>query len=141
MTLAESEIAILKSEVEYEYTRSRGPGGQHVNKTESAVYLIWNFYLSPIFYGRHGAILHVRLKKKLNEEGVLRIREESSRDRETNRKKAFSKLVELLNESLYVPKQRFKTKPTWGSQIRRKEAKSVRSTVKKLRGRVRNSED
>ncbi len=141
MELADSEISILKTEVLYEYTRSRGPGGQHVNKTESAVYLIWNLYSSQLFYGRHGGVLNEKLKKRLNEEGDLRLREEGSRDRDTNKKKVFIKFVDLLNSALHVPKKRFQTKPTWSSQVRRKEAKSVRSVVKKLRGRVRDGEE
>lgn len=141
MELADSEISILKTEVHYEFTRSRGPGGQHVNKTETAVYLIWNLYSSQLFYGRHGALLNEKLQKRLNEEGDLRLREESSRDREANKKKVFLKFVDLLNSAVHVPKKRFQTKPTWGSKVRRKEAKAVRSTVKKLRGKVRGSEE
>jgi len=116
--------------------RSRGPGGQNVNKTNSAVQLRWNLWNSNSIPPE----IHTRLLEKLapllTTEGELLIRTETSRDQDSNKKACLEKLLGLIDKALFVPKKRFKTKPTRSSQRKRLDSKSKRSEVKKLRGRL-----
>ena len=120
-------------EIEITATRSRGPGGQNVNKTNSAIQLRWNLIASQ-YYPLH---IHERLVKKLSGkltvDGEIIIRSESFRDQEQNKKDAYTKLNEIIEKALIVPKKRIKTKPTRGSKERRLKAKKGRSDTKKMR--------
>ena len=123
-------------EIEITATRSRGPGGQNVNKTNSAIQLRWNLRSSNFF----PLSLHTRLLKKLFSKltlaGEIIIRSESSRDQETNKKDAYRKLSEMIEQALFVPKKRIKTKPSKSSRQKRLNAKTRRSETKKLRSRL-----
>lgn len=103
----------LRRDTLVEFYRSGGPGGQHKNKTETAVRL------------RHEA------------SGVV-VTASEERSRIRNIDKAFERLAERLEKLNYVPKTRRPTRPTLGSQRRRTEAKTRRSTTKQLRGKVRH---
>ena len=120
-------------ELEIVAIRSRGPGGQNVNKTNSAIQLRWNLQNSN-FYPPH---LHERLIKKLfsrmTAEGDIVIRSENFRDQEQNKKDAYQKLNDIIQAALFIPKKRIKTKPTRGSKERRLKQKKGRSEIKKMR--------
>lgn len=122
-------------EIEISAMRSRGPGGQNVNKTNSAIQLRWNLRDSLFF----APYLHSRLMKKLASKltlaGEIVLRSEASRDQETNKKDAYKKLFQMIEEALFVPKARIKTKPTKGATRRRLTAKTQRSETKKLRSK------
>ncbi len=122
-------------EFEFVVMRSRGPGGQNVNKTNSAVQLRWNLWNSTSLPPELQSILLQKLGSQLTSEGELLIRSEGSRDQDANKKACLEKLLSLLEKALFVPKKRFKTKPTRSSQRKRLDSKSKRSEVKKLRGR------
>ena len=123
-------------EIEITAMRSRGPGGQNVNKTNSAIQLRWNLRESTYFPPH----LHERLLKKLAGKlttlGEIIIRSETSRDQEQNKKDSYVKLNEMIQAALFVPKKRVKTKPTRGSKERRLQAKKGRSDIKKMRSKV-----
>ena len=116
-----------------EVSRSRGPGGQNVNRTNSAVLLRWNLAQSVAFNERDKAKLLERLAHRLTNEGEILIRSEIHRDQEQNKKDCLRKLGELLALSLHDPKPRRATKPTRSSQRRRVDAKKIRSQVKQRR--------
>jgi ribosome-associated protein len=120
-------------ELEFTTMRSRGPGGQNVNKTNSAVQLRWNIWTSTSIPPEIQSRLLEKLGPRLTKEGELLIRTETSRDQDSNRKACIEKLLEILDQALFIPKKRFKTKPTRSSQRKRLETKSKRSEVKKLR--------
>ena len=101
----------LEREVEVDVFRASGPGGQHVNKTESALRL------------RHPP------------SGVVVIAQDSS-SQHRNRETAFERLIERLERLNYVPKKRVATKPTAASRRRRIEGKKQRGATKRQRGRV-----
>jgi ribosome-associated protein len=77
---------------------------------------------------------------RLTKEGVIVITSNSHRDQPLNRAEALARLVALLREGAFVPKPRIATRPTLASKTRRLDGKTVRSTVKKMRGRPQ-SED
>ncbi|MGE5616244.1 MAG: peptide chain release factor-like protein [Bacillota bacterium] len=105
----------LEREVVVEVFRASGPGGQHVNKTESALRLT-----------------HLP-------SGVV-VMAQDSPSQYRNRETAFARLVERLERLNVVPKKRVATKPTAASRRRRIEAKKQRGAVKQARGRIRGDE-
>jgi ribosome-associated protein len=123
----------LMSELSFEFTRSRGPGGQHVNRTESAVILRWNLEQTQGFSEIQKQRMITNIGNQLTKEGEILIRAETHRDQDSNKKEALRRLNELLTKALHVPKRRIKTKPTRSSQRKRLDEKKTHSKTKKLR--------
>jgi ribosome-associated protein len=124
---------LISREVSFEFTRSRGAGGQHVNRTESAVILRWNLIDTQAFVGTIKERLVKNLGSQLTKAGELLIRAETQRDQDSNRKEAIRKFEEILDKALFVPKKRIKTKPTRSSQRRRLDSKKKDSNNKRIR--------
>lgn len=129
-------ISIDESEIEEHFIRSPGPGGQKVNKTESAVQLR--------FDARHCSALSnaafFRLKslagRRMTKDGVIVVTANRFRTQEQNRRDALDRLVALIREAGEPPKYRRPTKPTRGSKQRRLDSKRRQSDIKKGRGKV-----
>ena len=133
-----SYLALIPwSELTFEVSRSQGPGGQNVNKTNSAVQVRWTPATSVAFSDLLREKLLRRLAGKLTVEGELLIRCQTSRDQDQNKKECLRKLDELLARTLSDPKPRRPTKPTRGSQRRRAEGKKQRSEIKEGRSKIR----
>ncbi|MET4896395.1 alternative ribosome rescue aminoacyl-tRNA hydrolase ArfB [Sphingomonadaceae bacterium jetA1] len=130
-------IAIDEREVVESFTRASGPGGQHVNTTDSAVLLRFDVAGSPNLPEMVKDRLAVLAGSRLTRDGVLTLRADASRSQEMNRREVRERLVELIREATIVPKKRRPTKPTRASQTRRVDAKKGRSAVKAGRGKVR----
>ena len=131
-------IAIDSDEIAESFTRASGPGGQHVNTTDSAVLLRFDVWNSPNLPDAVKRRLSDLAGSRLTREGVLVLRSEGSRSQEMNRREVRERLVALIKEATFVPKRRKPTKPTKGSQLRRVEGKAKRGAVKSLRGKVRD---
>ena len=131
-------IWIDSDELHESYTRASGPGGQHVNTTDSAVLLRFDVANSPSLPDAVKARLAVLAGSRLTRDGVLVLRSEGARSQLLNRQEVRERLVELIREATIVPKKRRPTKPTRASQTRRVEGKARRSAVKAGRGRVRD---
>jgi protein subunit release factor A len=110
-----TDRATLEREVVVEVFRASGPGGQHVNKTESA------------------------LRLKHPPSGVVVIAQDSP-SQYRNRETAFKRLIERLERLNYVPKKRVPTKPSRAARERRIETKKQVGSKKVNRGRVRGDE-
>ena len=123
----------LLQEISFEFTRSRGAGGQHVNRTESAVILRWNLIETKAYAGIEKERLINKLSSQLTNEGELLIRAEVHRDQDSNRKEAIRKFEDILQKALFVPKKRIKTKPTKSSQRKRLDSKKKDSQKKRMR--------
>ena len=127
------QIAIDEREIEEQFVRSSGPGGQNVNKLETAVQLRFDVRNSPSLPEGVRLRLERLAGRRLTKDGVLVIIAQRHRTQERNRADAMDRLVELVREAAVTPKRRRPTKPTAGSQKRRLETKKRRGTIKGLR--------
>jgi ribosome-associated protein len=128
-------IAIDSEEMVESFTRSSGPGGQHVNTTDSAVMLRFDLANSPSLPDAVKHRLAVLAGSRLTRDGVLVLRSEGSRSQLLNRQEVRDRLIEMIRAATLVPKKRKPTRPTKGSQTRRMEGKALRGAVKRDRGR------
>ncbi len=123
----------LIAEIEFEFTRSRGAGGQHVNRTESAAIIRWNVFATKAFTEFKKNRLIEKLAPQLTTEGELLIRSETHRDQDSNRKECLRKFEEIIQKALFIPKKRIKTKPTKSSQRKRMDSKKLHGQKKQMR--------
>ena len=132
-------VSISYSEFELSYVRSSGPGGQNVNKVNSKAVLRWNLHASALPMELRSRLL-ARLSNQLTVEGEIIIMSDRFRDQTRNREDCYEKFQKLLQAAMEVPKARRKTKPSYSSQRKGKEAKSMHSQKKKLRGSSRHED-
>lgn len=128
-------IDIPESELTERFLRADGPGGQHVNRTESAVELRFDVARSPSLPDAVRARVLARRDRRLTDDGVLVIQGRRFRDQARNRDDVRARLVDIIRAVLSPPKKRVATKPTRASKERRIAGKKMRSTVKRNRGR------
>jgi ribosome-associated protein len=130
-------VAIPDHEIVETASRSRGPGGQNVNKTETRVTLRWDALRSNALAGEARARALRALAGRLTRGGELIVRSDRFRSRERNRGFARERLASLVAAALERPRPRVKTKPTRSSKERRLDAKRTHAARKRARGRVR----
>ncbi|HEY8162453.1 MAG TPA: alternative ribosome rescue aminoacyl-tRNA hydrolase ArfB [Methylocystis sp.] len=129
-------ISLDDSEISMEFLRASGPGGQNVQKVESAVRLRFDVRRSPNLTEAVKMRLERLAGSRLTKEGEIVIEAQRHRTQERNRADALERLVDLIREAAAPPPPpRRKTKPTLGSKIRRLEGKKLRGGVKALRGK------
>ncbi|KQV57722.1 MULTISPECIES: alternative ribosome rescue aminoacyl-tRNA hydrolase ArfB [unclassified Caulobacter] len=135
-----SWLRIDEDELAWKATRASGPGGQHVNKTSTAIELRFDVRNSPALPEDVKARLETLAGSRLTQDGVLILFAQGSRSQEMNRQEALERLVELIRRATEKPKPRKATKPTYSSKLKRLEGKTKRATVKSMRGKPRGDD-
>jgi len=131
------KLVIPYNEFQWRFSRSSGPGGQNVNKTESRVEILFNITNSKALNAFQKIILIDKLSNKITN-GCISIKVQEKRTQFENRKIAINKLITLLKVTLMSKvKIRKITKPTKASQIKRVESKKKRGELKRTRKQFR----
>lgn len=120
-------------EIQEDFVRASGPGGQHVNKVSTAVQLRFDVARSPSLPDSVRARLMALAGRRVSQDGVLMIEAERYRSQRRNRDDAQERLIALIQEACEVDKPRRPTRPTLASRKRRLDGKLRRGETKKLR--------
>jgi ribosome-associated protein len=121
------------SELTFQTARSSGPGGQHVNKTETKVAVSWHIENSNAITASQKATLLYKLSNKINADGTIQLTEQSDRSQLRNKELVKRKLVALIEKALTPTVKRLPTHIPKGVVAARKKAKAIRGEVKSLR--------
>lgn len=136
----QNNIIIPGHELVIETSRAGGPGGQHVNKTESRVTLRWNVLHTTALTEEQKARVLRHFHNKLTEEGDILIITATERSQHQNKEHAYKKLIEAVRKALYVPKKRMATKIPKARKEKNLQHKKKHSVIKKLRSKLRTEE-
>jgi ribosome-associated protein len=128
--------AIPEQDLQFQFIRGSGPGGQNVNKVATAAQLRFDLHGTQALAAPVKARLRVLAGSRLNADGTLLIVARNHRTQEGNRRAALERLEDLIARASIEPKKRRATRPTLGSRERRLDHKRERKQVKRLRGRV-----
>ena len=134
------DIEIPDSEITLGFVRADGPGGQHVNKTATAVQLRFDVRHSPSLPEAVRQRLERLAGRRLTSDGVLVIDARSQRSQKQNREEALERLRRLIEAASQPPRPRRPTKPTAASRRRRLETKRRRARLKHQRRPVTGEE-
>ncbi len=129
-------ITIPARELTWTTSRAGGPGGQHVNKSDTRVTIHWNVVNSKALTETQKQRVLEKLEPQLTDEGDLVVHNGSTRSQLQNRKLACQQLAQKVRKALHVPKKRMKTRISKGVKEKRLQEKKQRSELKKLRQKV-----
>lgn len=127
------DLTIPESELEFQTSTSGGPGGQHVNKTETKVTVLLDLAQSSALSERQKELVRERLANRINRDDVLQVSSQEHRSQSANRDAALSRLIQLIAEALKEEKPRKKTKKPRRAHRERLEEKKQQAEKKRLR--------
>lgn len=126
-------LIVPHQEVEYRFTTSGGPGGQHANKASTRVELNWNVNTSAVLGPRQRQRILGALRNRIDKEGNLRLTSDRHRSQMQNRNDVTDRFRKLVHDALIPPKQRVRTGPSRAAKERRLQEKKRRSATKQAR--------
>jgi ribosome-associated protein len=129
-------LAIPESELNFRFSRSSGPGGQHVQKSDTRVELLFDVARSPALTDEQRARILERLGTQIDGEGVLRVVSSATRSQLENREEAVARFQALLANALRVRKRRKPTRPSAAAREQRLAEKKVKAQHKATRRKV-----
>ena len=140
MIVISRHVAIPDGELEITAIRAQGAGGQHVNKTSTAIHLRFDIRASslPEYYKER---LLAASHHLISSDGVIVIKAQEYRSQELNREAALARLVAVIKDLTTEQKARRPPRPTRASKERRLASKAQKSSVKAMRGKVRSGRE
>lgn len=136
-----ARVTIPAAELEFTASRASGPGGQHVNTSDTRVQLRWNVAASQALGEVQRQRVMAALASRLTEGGDLLLACATHRSQRRNRDEVAERLAELVRRALVPPRPRKPTRPTAASRQKRLEGKKRRGEVKRARGRSGPGDD
>lgn len=127
------KIKNILEECSYKTARSSGAGGQHINKVETKVTLIFNVQTSAFLSEEEKLLVLEKLKNKINKANELLVSAQVFKSQMKNKRKAEEKLIALLQQALKKQKQRKKTKISEATKAKRLKVKRLKAAIKKNR--------
>ena len=137
MIYVTDSINLHESEIQLDFIRSSGPGGQNVNKVSSAVQLRFDTSSCPALTEEIRSRLKQISGRRMTAGGILIIEARRYRTQERNRQDAIDRLVALIRRAADEPRPRRRTRPSAAARQRRLTAKKQRAEIKRRRSRVR----
>lgn len=126
-------LTIPGPELEFSFSPSGGPGGQHANKASTKAELVWNVERSAVLGPRQRERIKSKLRHRIDSNGNLRLASDTQRSQLRNRDEVRRRLAHLVADALIPAKQRVRTKPSRGAVERRLQDKKKRSDLKRNR--------
>lgn len=126
-------LTIPASEIEFNFTPSGGPGGQHANRSSTRVELLWNVDESQVLTPIQRARIRHALRTRIDSSGTLRLASSAQRSQTRNREDVIGRLARLVADALKPRRPRVATRASKASKERRLQDKKHRGEVKRLR--------
>jgi ribosome-associated protein len=128
-------LAIPLAELHFQFSRSGGPGGQHVNRSATQVELTFDVANSPSLTENQRTRILSQLKSYIDTRGILHLSSQTTRSQHRNRAEVIERFQQLLRQALHLPKRRVPTHPPSQVKERRLAEKRRKSAVKEGRTR------
>ena len=134
-------LDIPLAELHFQFSRSGGPGGQHVNRSATQVELTFDVVNSPSLTEAQRARILSQLKSYIDSHGILHLSSQTTRSQHRNRAEVVERFQDLLRRALHIPKRRVPTRPPPQVKEQRLAEKRRKSTLKGGRGRKRPEDE
>ncbi|HSF31012.1 MAG TPA: alternative ribosome rescue aminoacyl-tRNA hydrolase ArfB [Candidatus Tectomicrobia bacterium] len=136
LTITET-LEIPLTELHFQFSRSGGPGGQHVNRSATQVELTFDVLDSPSLTAAQRARILSELKSYIDSRGTLHLSSQTTRSQHRNRAEVTERFQRLLQRALHIPKRRVPTRPPPQVKEQRLSEKRRKSIIKEGRARKR----